>query len=222
MKPDEADKLAEYVRRQLSGRIRDLRLLARGNGVVLQGRAHSYYAKQLAQELVRKVTGLPLLANEIKVSESPEPRSFAGRRVAKVNRERARLVEPRSRKATGTNGPMEPSVLSRCEDLVQAVRRAIEKLMPCGRPTIEATAAAVGIRVRALERWLGNWGVPYEALLDQVRRTRAAELLRTGRHSMTAIALLLGYSEITVFLGTYAPRHVSLRERLRSWLGRPS
>jgi hypothetical protein len=86
MKSDEVERLAEYVRSQLSGRIQDLRLMARGNGLVLRGRAHSYYAKQLAQELVRRVTGLTLLANEIKVLKPPEPRGLAGIRVVKVNR----------------------------------------------------------------------------------------------------------------------------------------
>ena len=50
-------------------------------------------------------------------------------------------------------------------------------------------------RRSSLERRLDGWGVPYKALLDQVRQARAVELLRTGRHSMTDIALLLGYSE---------------------------
>jgi hypothetical protein len=68
MRLDEVDQLAEYVRSQLSGRIDDLRVLARGGRLVLRGHAQSYHAKQLAQELVRKVTGFPPLANEITVS----------------------------------------------------------------------------------------------------------------------------------------------------------
>jgi hypothetical protein len=53
--------------RTLGGRVSDLRLLLRGNGLVLQGRARSYYAKQLAQEAVMKATKLPVVANEIEV-----------------------------------------------------------------------------------------------------------------------------------------------------------
>jgi hypothetical protein len=68
--PDEFDQLVVYVRRQLAGQVCDLRLLLRDNGLVLQGRAHSYYAKQLAQQMVMKTTKLPLLANDIEV---PEP-----------------------------------------------------------------------------------------------------------------------------------------------------
>jgi hypothetical protein len=53
--------------RTLGGRVSDLRLLLRDNGLVLQGRAQSYYVKQLAQEMVMKATKLPVLANEIEV-----------------------------------------------------------------------------------------------------------------------------------------------------------
>ncbi len=49
--------------------IRDFRLLRRDNGLVLQGHAHTYYAKQLAQHAVMEVLdGLPIVANEIEVT----------------------------------------------------------------------------------------------------------------------------------------------------------
>jgi hypothetical protein len=70
----------EYLRAQLSGRVRDLRLSARGDVLVLRGRASSYYAKQLAQELVRRVTDV-LLFNEIDVFELSDPWGFADRRI---------------------------------------------------------------------------------------------------------------------------------------------
>lgn len=62
------DKLEQYVRSQLAGRVRDLRLLLRDNGLVMQGLSHSYHAKRLAQHFVVEGTHLPLLANDIKVS----------------------------------------------------------------------------------------------------------------------------------------------------------
>ncbi len=67
MRPEETDELAASVQCQLAGRVSDLRLLLTDNGLVLQGRAHSYYAKQLAQQAVMKATELPLLANDIEV-----------------------------------------------------------------------------------------------------------------------------------------------------------
>jgi hypothetical protein len=37
-------------------------------GLVLEGCAHSYFAKQLAQQVVMTATTLPIAANEIEVS----------------------------------------------------------------------------------------------------------------------------------------------------------
>jgi hypothetical protein len=51
----------------LGGRIRDLRVLVRHNGVILQGRSSTYHAKQIAQHAAMELTGLPILANDIEV-----------------------------------------------------------------------------------------------------------------------------------------------------------
>jgi hypothetical protein len=67
MEQHEANKLAEQVRCQLTGRVHDLRLLLRDGGLVLQGHCRSHHAKQLAQHLVVASTNVPLLANEIEV-----------------------------------------------------------------------------------------------------------------------------------------------------------
>jgi hypothetical protein len=67
MKAEEVDQLLASVQRQLAGRICDLRVLVQDEGLVLQGRAYSYYAKQLAQQAVMKATQLPLVANDIEV-----------------------------------------------------------------------------------------------------------------------------------------------------------
>jgi hypothetical protein len=67
-KTDEAGVLIAIVWRRCHGRVRDLRLEVRGGGLVLQGRAPSYHAKQLAQQAVLEAGGLPLAANEIEVA----------------------------------------------------------------------------------------------------------------------------------------------------------
>lgn len=65
---DEIHRLGVQVRHQLSGRLREFRLELRDCGLVLQGRARTYYAKQLAQHAVMTATDLPILQNEIEVS----------------------------------------------------------------------------------------------------------------------------------------------------------
>jgi hypothetical protein len=66
MKP-EVNQLLASVQHELAGRVCELQLRVAGDGLVLQGRANSYYAKQLAQQAVMKANGLPLLANDIEV-----------------------------------------------------------------------------------------------------------------------------------------------------------
>jgi hypothetical protein len=61
------EKLARDLQRRLGGRIRDLRLLVRGTGLVLLGQADTHHAKQLVQHAVMEEIDLPLLANEIEV-----------------------------------------------------------------------------------------------------------------------------------------------------------
>lgn len=60
-------QLEEQLRCRLSGRVRDFRLLARDHGLVLRGQSRTYYAKQLAQQLVMQATGISIRANLIDV-----------------------------------------------------------------------------------------------------------------------------------------------------------
>ena len=65
----QAEQLEWLVQRQLLGRVRlrQFRVLVQEQGLVLEGCASTYYAKQLAQHAAMEVSGLPILANEIKV-----------------------------------------------------------------------------------------------------------------------------------------------------------
>jgi hypothetical protein len=63
----EVTELEAHVQSRLCGQVRDLRLSLQDHGVVLQGRARTYYAKQLAQHAVMEATKLPVLANNIEV-----------------------------------------------------------------------------------------------------------------------------------------------------------
>jgi hypothetical protein len=60
-------RLETHIQARLGSRVRYLRVVCRNNGVILQGSADTYYAKQLAQHSVMEITDLPILANEIEV-----------------------------------------------------------------------------------------------------------------------------------------------------------
>jgi len=64
----EMAQLEAHVQARLHGRVRHFRLVVCGGGLILTGRAPTYYAKQLAQHAVMEATALPILANEIEVS----------------------------------------------------------------------------------------------------------------------------------------------------------
>ena len=73
-----AARLIVHLESKLAGRVSKLQLLFRDNTLVLRGLAPSYYVKQLVQELVMKVSELPLLINEIEVL-SPQPSGLGSR-----------------------------------------------------------------------------------------------------------------------------------------------
>jgi hypothetical protein len=59
--------LENLLQHRLAGRVRELRLVLRKNGIVLQGQARTYHAKQVVQHAVMTAAKLPILANEIEV-----------------------------------------------------------------------------------------------------------------------------------------------------------
>jgi hypothetical protein len=67
LRDERDDTLEVQVQRRLGNRVRDLRVLVRADGIVLQGRAPTYHAKQLAQHAAMEVSTLPILANDITV-----------------------------------------------------------------------------------------------------------------------------------------------------------
>ena len=52
---------------RLKGRILNFQLSLRDGGMVLEGRAQTYYAKQLAQHAVMEASDLPISVNDIEV-----------------------------------------------------------------------------------------------------------------------------------------------------------
>jgi osmotically-inducible protein OsmY len=64
-----ADQVEAIIERQLLGRVRisGFRVLVQEQGLILQGRAPTYYAKQIAQHVAMQSSGLAILANEIEV-----------------------------------------------------------------------------------------------------------------------------------------------------------
>jgi hypothetical protein len=62
-----SDQLEGLVQRRLGGRVRDLHIVVRPNGLILRGWTATYHAKQLAQHATMELAPLPILANDIEV-----------------------------------------------------------------------------------------------------------------------------------------------------------
>jgi hypothetical protein len=81
------DHLLSLVQGELRGRVKSFQLLIGAKGIVLEGRTNSYYAKQLAQHTVMRLTDLPVTANDIEVIEcNPSLASRDGLKVAELTR----------------------------------------------------------------------------------------------------------------------------------------
>jgi len=62
------EQLEAQVQNRLGGHLRDFRVRKFAQGLVLQGFARTYYAKQLAQHAVMEASPLSIIANEIEVA----------------------------------------------------------------------------------------------------------------------------------------------------------
>jgi AraC-like DNA-binding protein len=79
------------------------------------------------------------------------------------------------------------------------VENAIAELLPHGQATQSEVARHIGIGQRTLARHLAEEGSSFSELLSNVRRALAHRYLMNQSLSISEIAWLLGYSEISTF-----------------------
>lgn len=89
--------------------------------------------------------------------------------------------------------------MPREEGLLIAVRRAIGEAMRDGDPTLARVAKKVAAGSRTLQRQLKDHGVEFKRLVDDTRHRFSLNYLRDPKHTLTEIAYLLGYSEVSAF-----------------------
>jgi len=84
-------------------------------------------------------------------------------------------------------------------DLTSLVKQSIQKQLVDGVTRQDMIAEDLGMTSRTLQRKLGQEGVSYQKLLDEVRQQMAEDYLRNTDMSIPDIAFRLGYSETTSF-----------------------
>ncbi|MGV0837985.1 AraC family transcriptional regulator ligand-binding domain-containing protein [Mycolicibacterium thermoresistibile] len=95
-------------------------------------------------------------------------------------------------------------------DIDQHVAELVQKLMPVGQATLTDVSRELMLHPRTLQRQLAEHGTTFERLLDESRRSVAADLLGTTDLPLSAIAGQLGYAEQATFTRS-----------CRRWFGAP-
>ncbi|MDC0746640.1 AraC family transcriptional regulator [Polyangium mundeleinium] len=82
---------------------------------------------------------------------------------------------------------------------VEQVRAVVARRMSGERPSLAKVARELSLSTRTLQRRLGELGVSYQHVLDDVRHHTALRLLRTDDVDVNEIAFLLGFDEVNSF-----------------------
>jgi AraC-like DNA-binding protein len=85
------------------------------------------------------------------------------------------------------------------DGLLTSVRRAIAESMRHGDPSLAQVARRVALGPRTVQRHLEQHGTTFKRLVDDTRREFGLRYLRDPKHTLTDIAYLLGYSEVSAF-----------------------
>ncbi|SNR92253.1 AraC-like transcriptional regulator QhpR [Pseudomonas segetis] len=84
-------------------------------------------------------------------------------------------------------------------ELPSYVQQLLRNFLPNGRVTIEQVADYMMLSSRTLQRYLAEEQTSFQDLLDQTRQSLATRYLRDSSISLTQLAELLGYSELSAF-----------------------
>lgn len=98
----------------------------------------------------------------------------------------------------------------------QEVEEALLLQLPAGAASLPATARALGLHPRTLQRRLDMAGQPFAALLERVRRQQAARHLANHRLRLTEVAELTGYASLSAFTRWYTAAHGQSPSRARA------
>ncbi|MFQ6346219.1 AraC family transcriptional regulator ligand-binding domain-containing protein [Pseudomonas sp. R11F] len=79
------------------------------------------------------------------------------------------------------------------------VRQLLRNLLPSGRATIDRVAVCMAVNPRTLQRRLAQENTSFQQLLDETRQQLVCNYLQIPTISMTQVAHLLGYADVSTF-----------------------
>lgn len=168
----------------------------------------------------RQQTGAPLIPRRIWFAH-PRPSSTAALEAALGTKaqfgsgscgialERAcadipmRAADPALAQVLGAHAEVLQNRLEVQSDLLARVREQVKTGLQRGSGSLEAVAAAMHMSGRTLQRRLAERDVTFASLVEEVRKSEAARYLTSSRLTVTEIAFLLGYSEVSAFVRAF-------------------
>ena len=91
------------------------------------------------------------------------------------------------------------SELPREDSFLASIRKAIAETMRDGDPGLGRVAKQLAASPRTLQRRLKEYGLEFKKLADDTRRRYASNYLLDRKHTLTEVAFLLGYSDVSAF-----------------------
>ena len=91
------------------------------------------------------------------------------------------------------------SEMPREDAVLSSIRKAIAESMRNGDPKLSQVAKKVSMGPRTLQRRLKEYGLDFKKLVEDTRQRFAVSYLKDRKNSLTEVAFLLGYSELSAF-----------------------
>jgi AraC-like DNA-binding protein len=89
--------------------------------------------------------------------------------------------------------------MPREDSLIGSIRKAIAESMRDGDPKLARVAKKLAMGPRTLQRRLREYGSDFKKLVEDTRQRFAVSYLKDRKNTLTEIAFLLGYSELSAF-----------------------
>ena len=83
--------------------------------------------------------------------------------------------------------------------VIAEIRKAVGESLKNGTPKLACVAKSMALSPRTLQRRLEKHGLDFKKLVDDTRHQFALEYLSDRENTLTQIAFLLGYSEVSAF-----------------------
>ena len=91
------------------------------------------------------------------------------------------------------------SEIPREDALLESIRKAVAESMRDGDPKLARVAKKIAMGPRTIQRRLKEYDFDFKKLVEDTRQRFAQNYLKDRKNTLTEVAFLLGYSELSAF-----------------------